>query len=692
MENFKIALKIALEKGAYKAVFTEGQLPCLYGNEGDDTLTNQPIVQKILLTQLFSSFFPKDLENIKLQKPVKGPLKVIDVGNLNLLGISQSPMSLSVYFPPDGEVNFNKDWEKLFQAQANKEYSLEKEPINQIEITTPPPPPTEHKKESDSIPNNIVTPSSTPSRIFQKEEKLKLSSIHPEDSFQNTEKINSEKKYGNGTLVPPPIDTIPPKINRPSKIPPIPNSPPLVGNQNQISDPTNFSVDIKNQDSANPPEPLSTTSDPNINFAYSDSPKNIKTEPKNEFSSSNSSWEPEIKVYPENNQSHQNTEDSLNLNVSQMEPKKININKEQLIDIFNWMIKSSIDKVYINSGKFLKIEQGGIFSSTDLTLNFSECIKFIKSICPKKSTSQIDQQKNQLFSYQSTSREIFHINTLWENNSIFITINSIKAPKNQKELMIPELIKSFSKLRQGLFIISGANGSGKSTTAHYFLDHINKNFSRNIISIEEPKEVHHLDQKSLIRQCEINRNNNDSIEIIKFLPKSNCNILMVDIQLESSFLEKLIETINSGVFVILVVPGITSAEAISNLTTLVSIDKKNHFTKSILKHLKGFINQTMLPINKDEKIPLFEVMETNSNFKRIMDYKLTEKSLLNAIQTNKSNSNLSLDQSILNLVNIGAVTPDQLLESFYDTDLIYKLLSENGMIGPNKRQSIKKIY
>src|SRR5215211_2277936 len=108
------------------------------------------------------------------------------------------------------------------------------------------------------------------------------------------------------------------------------------------------------------------------------------------------------------------------------------------------------------------------------------------------------------FAYEMDAQSRFRCNFLKQANgygAVFRLIPTKIATLDQ--LGIPPIVREFGHLRGGLVLVTGPTGSGKSTTLASLIDYINENFSRHIVTIEEPIEFVHNNKRSIITQREV---------------------------------------------------------------------------------------------------------------------------------------------------------------------------------------------
>src|ERR1041384_4105224 len=134
----------------------------------------------------------------------------------------------------------------------------------------------------------------------------------------------------------------------------------------------------------------------------------------------------------------------------------------------------------------------------------TEAAAMLSEICGPQRWKFFEERGDLDFAYEMDGRSRFRCNFLKQTNgygAVFRLIPTRIATLDQ--LGIPPVVKQFGHLRGGLVLVTGPTGSGKSTTLAALIDYINENFSRHIVTVEEPIEFVHGNKRSIITQREI---------------------------------------------------------------------------------------------------------------------------------------------------------------------------------------------
>ena len=150
-----------------------------------------------------------------------------------------------------------------------------------------------------------------------------------------------------------------------------------------------------------------------------------------------------------------------------------------------------------------RLDKEAIVSKEDMELLFKEILN-------EKRQAKFEKERDVDFSLESESGDRFRCNIYYQKDKIGLALRHIpKHLRNLKDLGIPEHVYDFVKKTQGLFLITGPTGHGKTTTLAALVDYVNQHYQHHIVTIEDPIEYLHESNKSLIEQREVYRDAND---------------------------------------------------------------------------------------------------------------------------------------------------------------------------------------
>ena len=175
---------------------------------------------------------------------------------------------------------------------------------------------------------------------------------------------------------------------------------------------------------------------------------------------------------------------------------------------FQKLVELGGSDLHLSEGQPPKIRvHGDIKPISEHILTHDDMVELMQPICDPKLWESYVESGDADFAYEMDSSSRFRCNYMKQQRGYCCVFRIIPTKiLTLEELNVPEQIKRFGEMRAGLVLVTGPTGSGKSTTLAAIVDYINTNFSRHIITVEEPIEFVHPSKKSIITQREVPSN------------------------------------------------------------------------------------------------------------------------------------------------------------------------------------------
>lgn len=222
------------------------------------------------------------------------------------------------------------------------------------------------------------------------------------------------------------------------------------------------------------------------------------------------------------------------------------------------------------------------------------------------------------------------------------------------DFKFPKAVEKLTALKRGLVIVGGPYSAGKTTVIASFLDHINKNQGRHIITIEQPVEYLLSSNKSIIEQREIGSDAESFLSAMKDLRELDADVVFVSQAATVDELKALIELIEGGRLVFLTMEGESVQKILEKIIDMFSIDDKDRILHSLADLLEGVIVLRLLPKVGGGLSLASEIMVANQAVAALIREGRFYQ-LLSVIPTSRQEGMRSLDQSLSELVMSGKV-------------------------------------
>lgn len=259
--------------------------------------------------------------------------------------------------------------------------------------------------------------------------------------------------------------------------------------------------------------------------------------------------------------------------------------------------------------------------------------RYIKEDVKEYSFYNVELNKDELNKEDTNSFRI-RVNIYRRNEGDCISIRLIPGHvKTAKELNIPDIVYSSGDLKSGIILITGATGSGKSTTLAAIIDRINKTSKKHIITLEEPIEYLHKSDKSIISQRECGKDTVDFLDGLKSSLRQDPDVIMIGEIRDKKTVETALSASETGHLVLSTVHTSKASEAIDRIVNLFEAERHKEIRGLLANQLRYVFSQRLIKANNGRRA-IFEIMKnTNSIAAMIREGK--DESIDDMIKTGK---------------------------------------------------------
>jgi twitching motility protein PilT len=258
----------------------------------------------------------------------------------------------------------------------------------------------------------------------------------------------------------------------------------------------------------------------------------------------------------------------------------------------------------------------------------------------------------------------FRVNLYKQRGRISIAARRVnqKVPTFEK-LGLPPSIEKLCHYDQGMIILAGVTGSGKSTTIASMLDYINERERIHILTIEDPIEYLFTDKKAVINQREIGLDVVDWHVALKHAVREDPDVILVGEMRDRLTFEAAINAAETGHLVFCTIHSSSAASTIGRILDLFPADMHNAMRQSLAFNLKSIVCQKLLPSIKPgvQRVPTNEIMIMNPTIRDLI-LKSEDKKIADAIRIGFLEGMLDFTESLRQLVERGDVDRATALE------------------------------
>lgn len=228
---------------------------------------------------------------------------------------------------------------------------------------------------------------------------------------------------------------------------------------------------------------------------------------------------------------------------------------------------------------------------------------------------------------------------------------------NYKDLYISDEVMTIASENHGLVLVTGPAGSGKTTTLACIIDAINKTRNCHIITLEDPIEFLHRDDKSMISQREISTDTESYLTALRACLRQAPDIILLGEMRDHETIRTAMTAAETGHLVISTLHTVGAVNTIDRIVDVFPSGQQQQVRVQLSMLLQTVVSQQLLLSKTGGLVPAFEIMHLNSAIRNLIRESKTHQ-IDNVIQTSANEGMISMDASILKLYQKGEITAD----------------------------------
>jgi twitching motility protein PilT len=263
------------------------------------------------------------------------------------------------------------------------------------------------------------------------------------------------------------------------------------------------------------------------------------------------------------------------------------------------------------------------------------------------------------FAHEVDGEHRFRTNIFRQRGMISLAarrVNTVVPPF--EELHLPPVLAKICENRQGLILVVGPTGCGKTTTIASMIDYINRTRSCHIITVEDPIEYLFKDQKGIVSQREIGLDTRDYDEALTYMMRQDPDVVFVGEMRDARTVTAGMRAAETGHLVFGTMHSTNASQAIHRLLDLFPQNERDLMRQALTLAIKAIISQILLPCLKEGvgRIPAVEILISNAAARKLIS-EGREADLPSVIRSSTSEGMQDLTYNLCDLVKDGSIDP-----------------------------------
>jgi twitching motility protein PilT len=338
----------------------------------------------------------------------------------------------------------------------------------------------------------------------------------------------------------------------------------------------------------------------------------------------------------------------------------------RLDDLSNRLLELNGSDLHLKVGTPPAVRVRGLLSYLEGygALRPEDTERFLKELIPDNLVAEFEHDGEADFSYAVPGVGRFRVNVFKQRGSISIAMRFIPfgVPKLD-DLGLPGVVARLAKEERGIILVTGTTGSGKSTTLASMIDLVNHSMRKHIVTIEDPIEFLHRDDKSIINQREVGSDTISFSRALRRVLRQDPDIILIGEIRDAESAQIALSAAETGHLVLSTLHTVDATETVNRMIDLFPPHERAQVRTMLAGTLKGIIGQRLIRTTDGGRAAVCEVLVTTGRIQDfIMDPAQTAQ-IQQAIAEGEYYGMQTFDQALLKLIEEDRVEFEEALRA-----------------------------
>lgn len=326
------------------------------------------------------------------------------------------------------------------------------------------------------------------------------------------------------------------------------------------------------------------------------------------------------------------------------------------------------------NGKLIPLTKEPVLTATD-----TKAMSDVLLTDDKREELMADGQTD--LSYSPDDKLRFRVNIFFQKGSVSIALRFVSSKIHTLEdLGLPNSLYGFTQASQGLFLMTGPVGHGKSTTLAALVDYINRTQEKHIVTIEDPIEFVYAQDRCIINQREVGRDAKSFASALRAVLREDVNVVLLGELRDLDTISTAMTAAETGHLIFATLHTNDAPQTIDRMIDVFPAHQQNQIRLQLANVLLGVVSQRLLPQLAGGRVPAIEIMFMNHAVENLIRENKTHQ-IDSVIETSLKEGMISLDRSLADLVRRGVVSAQDAMAYAKNRDYFKMLVgrSEDGV-------------
>ncbi len=328
----------------------------------------------------------------------------------------------------------------------------------------------------------------------------------------------------------------------------------------------------------------------------------------------------------------------------------------ELDDLIMTLVKEAGSDLHLVVGSFptVRVNRDLIPLTRKWELKPEDTVSLLRAMVGEKVFTNFVIKQELDFSYEHHKEYRLRGNASFQRGVVSVALRLVPKVKNFEELSLPQHLVQIAQARQGFFLVVGPVGQGKSTTLASMVNLINSTSKRHVVTIEDPVEFRHDNDKSIIEQREVGIDTTDFYNALTHAFRQDADVIMIGEMRDKETMAAAVTAAETGHLVLSTLHANSAAQTVDRIIDTFPAEQQGQIRMQLAASLIGVLSQRLIPRVSGGMIPAVELLiNTPAVSNLIREKRTNEIDVL--VETGSEKGMIDLDRYLADLVRRGEV-------------------------------------
>ena len=348
-------------------------------------------------------------------------------------------------------------------------------------------------------------------------------------------------------------------------------------------------------------------------------------------------------------------------------------------DLLEELVGKEGSDLHLTVGQPPKLRIDGVLRDSEVypeELTPKDTVEMGYSLLTEKQKRAFETEDELDFSFGVARLSRFRANMFRQRGAIALAVRQIPFEiRSFERLGLPQIVSTFADRTNGLVLVTGATGSGKSSTLAALIDKINRERKVHILTIEDPIEFIHAHQSSMVNQREVGSDTQTFANALKYALRQDPDVVLIGEMRDAETIAAAITMAETGHLVFATLHSNSAAETVNRIVDVFPSDQQPQIRTQLASVLEGVVTQQLLVKRGGGRVLASEVLVVTNAIRALVREGKTHQ-IYSSMQAGGSHGMQTMNQSLLQLYMAGLVTREEVFSASEDSVELDRMVNQ----------------